>query len=107
VAPGETLVLQLDMDANKSIHTVQKGKKQEYPFRPVVFIDIVTDAFRDRHVTLGVFLVTATSTSGSSEPVGVAQLVPRQEVDVHGSEATDGCFEADAIIAFEPGATLL
>lgn len=52
VAPGETLVLQLDMDANKSIHIVQKGNQQEYQFRPVVFVDIVTDAFRDRYIKL-------------------------------------------------------
>lgn len=52
VAGGETLVLQLDMDANKSIHIVQKGARQEYQFRPVVFIDVVTDAFHDRYVKL-------------------------------------------------------
>ncbi len=52
VVPGGTLVLQLDMDAKKSIHIVQKGNKQEYQFRPVVFIDIVTDAFHDRYVKL-------------------------------------------------------
>ena len=52
VVPGGTLVLQLDVDANKSIHIVQKGNKQEYQFRPVVFIDIVTDAFHDRYVKL-------------------------------------------------------
>jgi len=52
VVPGATLVLQLDMDANKSIHIVQKGNKQEYQFRPVVFIDVVTDAFHDRYVKL-------------------------------------------------------
>jgi len=52
VAPGETLVLQLDVDANKSIHIVQKGNKQEYEFRPLVLVDIVTDAFRDRYIRL-------------------------------------------------------
>jgi hypothetical protein len=52
VVAGGTLVIQIDMDANKSIHIVKKGKKDEYNFRPVVFIDIVTDAFKDRFVKL-------------------------------------------------------
>jgi len=40
------------MDTNKSIHIVKKGKKDEYNFRPVVFIDIVTDTFKERFVKL-------------------------------------------------------
>ncbi len=51
VAPGKSLVIQLDMDAEKSLHLVKTGGgngkkpagkgKNEYIFRPVVFIDIV------------------------------------------------------------------
>jgi hypothetical protein len=52
VVAGTTLVIQIDMDASKSIHIVKKGKKDEYNFRPVVFIDIVTDAFIERFVKL-------------------------------------------------------
>jgi hypothetical protein len=52
VLAGTTLVIQIDMDANKSIHIVKKGKKDEYNFRPVVFIDIVTDGFTERFVNL-------------------------------------------------------
>ncbi len=52
VIAGGTLAIQIDIDANKSIHIVKKGKKDEYNFRPVVFIDIVTDAFKDRFVKL-------------------------------------------------------
>jgi len=52
VVPGGTLVIQIDMDANKSIHIVKKGKKDEYNFRPVVFINIVTDAFKERFIKL-------------------------------------------------------
>ena len=52
VVAGGTLAIQIDMDANKSIHIVKKGKKDEYNFRPVVFIDIVTDAFKERLVKL-------------------------------------------------------
>ena len=52
VVAGGTLAIQIDMDANKSIHIVKKGKQDEYNFRPVVFIDIVTDAFKERLVKL-------------------------------------------------------
>jgi hypothetical protein len=52
VVAGATLVIQIDIDANKSIHIVKKGKKDEYNFRPVVFIDIVTDTFKERYVQL-------------------------------------------------------
>jgi len=52
VVAGGTLVIQIDMDANKSIHIVKKGNKDEYNFRPVVFIDIVTDRFKERFVKL-------------------------------------------------------
>lgn len=40
VAAGETLVLELDMDAEKSIHLVETGSGK-YNFRPVVFVNIV------------------------------------------------------------------
>ncbi len=52
VVAGATLVIQIDIDAKKSIHIVKKGKKDEYNFRPVVFIDIVTDTFKERFVKL-------------------------------------------------------
>ena len=52
VVAGGTLTIQIDMDANKSIHIVKKDNKDEYKFRPVVFIDIVTDGFEERYVKL-------------------------------------------------------
>lgn len=52
IVPGSTLTIQIDMDANKSIHIVKKDNKDEYNFRPVVFIDIVTDGFVERYVKL-------------------------------------------------------
>jgi hypothetical protein len=52
VVAGATLVIQIDIDANKSIHIVKRGQKDEYNFRPVVFIDIVTDTFKERFVKL-------------------------------------------------------
>jgi len=42
VAPGELLLLEIDMDANKSIHVVNTGNGG-YRFRPVVFIRVIDD----------------------------------------------------------------
>jgi len=52
VVAGGTLAIQIDIDANKSIHIVKQGNKDVYNFRPVVFIDIVTDAFKERFIKL-------------------------------------------------------
>jgi hypothetical protein len=38
VLPGRTLIVELDMDANKSIHIVQTGNSK-YRMRPVVFVE--------------------------------------------------------------------
>jgi len=43
VVPGGSLVIQIDMDANKSIHIVKSGSKDKYQFRPVIFVDIISD----------------------------------------------------------------
>jgi hypothetical protein len=42
---GETLLIQVDIDAEKSIHIVKKGHKDEYNFRPVIFVNRVDVAF--------------------------------------------------------------
>jgi hypothetical protein len=42
VAPGELLLLEIDIDANKSIHVVKTGNGG-YRFRPVVFIRVIDD----------------------------------------------------------------
>ena len=52
VEPGGMLVLQIDMDANKSIHIHQTGNKDKYKFRPVVFIDILDGIITGKHVTI-------------------------------------------------------
>lgn len=44
VTGGEHLMIELDVDAEKSIHIVNKGNgKLEYNFRPVVFVNILGD----------------------------------------------------------------
>lgn len=43
VTSGKMLVLQLDLDAEKSIHVIEHSNPVKYNFRPVVFIDIIGD----------------------------------------------------------------
>ncbi|HEX9158395.1 MAG TPA: DUF4382 domain-containing protein, partial [Syntrophales bacterium] len=42
VAPGGTLTVRLDIDANKAIHSHPSGDPNRYIFRPVIFVDIET-----------------------------------------------------------------
>ena len=51
VAPGDTVYLQLDMDA-KSIHIVETKNGTSYNFRPVVFIDVINKDFPSKLVRL-------------------------------------------------------
>ena len=44
VIDGSHLIIQLDMDAEKSIHAVEAGNSTKYIFRPVVFVDIQGEA---------------------------------------------------------------
>ena len=50
VNTDETLLLQIDIDAKKAIHIVKKGSKDEYNFRPVVFVDVLTTDFSGKLV---------------------------------------------------------
>ena len=58
VVDGEVLALQLDIDAGKSIHVVEKGNCSSNPnkscfnFRPVVFVDVVEKDFDSKLVRL-------------------------------------------------------
>lgn len=47
-----TLMIQLDIDAEKSIHIVKTGNGMKYQFRPVVFVKIITDAFDTKLIRL-------------------------------------------------------
>jgi len=52
VDANTTLMIQLDIDAEKSIHIVKTGNGMKYQFRPVVFVKIITDAFDTKLVRL-------------------------------------------------------
>jgi hypothetical protein len=55
VFPGETLALQIDLDANKSIHLIQQGNGT-YRFRPVVFVDVLTDGLSGKLLRVAGFI---------------------------------------------------
>jgi hypothetical protein len=46
VVGGETVLIQLDVDMDKSLHVVQAGNSGRWQFRPVVFVDIMPDSER-------------------------------------------------------------
>lgn len=46
VIGGEALVIEIDMDMNKSIHIVKAGNSSRYQFRPVIFVTIAPDDTR-------------------------------------------------------------
>lgn len=41
VNAGETVFVELDIDANRSIHVVEAGNSSHYRFRPVVFVNVI------------------------------------------------------------------
>lgn len=49
VMANQTLYVQLDIDANKSLHIVQTGNNK-YRFRPVIFVDIIDDQYSGKLV---------------------------------------------------------
>lgn len=49
VVAGQTLYIQLDIDANKSLHVVATGNGG-YQFRPVVFVDVIDHNFSGKLV---------------------------------------------------------
>ncbi|MCU7905519.1 MAG: DUF4382 domain-containing protein [Candidatus Thiodiazotropha sp. (ex Epidulcina cf. delphinae)] len=49
---GESITLQLDLDAGHSIHIVKRGNKDVFNFRPVVFVDVLDAEFTGRLVRL-------------------------------------------------------
>jgi len=52
VKPGAALLVQVDLDANKSIHIVKTGAGDKYIFRPVVFIDILNGKVKGKLLRL-------------------------------------------------------
>lgn len=48
IFPGRTALIEIDMDANKSIHIVSAGNSGQYQFRPVVKVNIMDGGLPDK-----------------------------------------------------------
>lgn len=89
IVSGGTLTIQIDMDANKSVHIVKKGNKDEYNFRPVVFITIVTDSYEERYVKLFGNIKDLDDTDQSFKLCNTD--IPVQTDDDESDENSSGC----------------
>ena len=66
IAPGANVVLQLDMDARRSIHIVGTGSDR-YKFRPVVFVDVVNEEFDTKSVRIKGDVIALDEANGTIE----------------------------------------
>jgi len=48
ILPGRTVIIEIDIDANKSIKVTSAGNSGKYQFRPVVKVDIIDGGLPDR-----------------------------------------------------------
>jgi hypothetical protein len=104
IAPGETIVIQIDMDAEKSIHIVGTGS-DKYQFRPVVFVDIIDGSFLGKfirvHGTIGEIDVDSQEfelCKDSVQPVPVEQNSSDSEHEYEDSDY-EGCIEVSVVDA--------
>ena len=88
VVAGGSLTIQIDMDANKSVHIVGNGK-DKYQFRPVVFITIVTDSYQERYVKLFGTIKDLDDTDQSFKLCNTD--IPVQTGDDQSDENSSGC----------------
>jgi len=104
IAPGETIVIQIDMDAEKSIHVVGTGSGK-YQFRPVVFVDILDGSFLGKYIrvhgTIGDIDVDSQEfelCKDSVQPMPVEQSSSDSSDDYEDSDY-DGCIEVSVVDA--------
>jgi len=86
VVAGEVLALQLDMDAGKSIHIVEKGNCTNKPdkcfnFRPVVFVDVIDKDFDSKLVRLNGVIKEVDSVE---EYLLLCEALPSKDMDNEG-----------------------
>ena len=87
VLPGRTLLIELDMDANKSIKITSAGKSKKYNFRPVVKVNFTDGGLQDKLAR-----VDGTVTEIPLDPAGSFTLcdieTPESCVDVATGDGT-------------------
>jgi len=94
VLPGRTLVVELDMDANKSFHVVQTGNGK-YRMRPVVFVEFSNTGAPDKLAR-----IDGTITEVVDGAAGRFVLCSSADADtcIDVSVTTDGCvYDVDGI----------
>jgi hypothetical protein len=103
VLPGQTLVVELDMDANKSIQVVQTGNSK-YRMRPVVFVEFSNTEVPDKLTRIdGTITEIADSAAGSFVLCSSADADTCIDVFL----TTDGCVFDAAGIPTEPTALVV
>jgi len=84
---GEVLTLQLDMDAGKSIHVIEKGNCSSKPnkscfnFRPVIFVDVIDKDFDSKLVRLNGVIQEVDSVQ---ESLLLCKALPSQDMSNEG-----------------------
>jgi len=94
VVAGKVLALQLDMDAGKSIHIIEKGNCANKPdkcfnFRPVVFVDVIDKDFDSKLVRLSGYITEIYPEVTLLEPPLIESLLlckalPSEDMDNEG-----------------------
>lgn len=87
VLPGRMLLIEIDMDANKSIHIVGAGNSGNYNFRPVVKANFMDGGLPDKLARLE-GTVAEIATDGSGSFVLCHADTPDECVTVNTSDAT-------------------
>ena len=76
VLPGRTLIIEVDIDANKSIKVTGAGNSGKYQFRPVVKVDILEGGLQDKLARVEGFAAEI-----HEDPAGAFRLCHAIEVD--------------------------
>ncbi len=92
VYTSETLVVQIDMDANKSIHIVGTGSGK-YQFRPVVFVDVMTETRFGKLVRVHGFIEDLDDRDGEFE-LCQTDIAVRHDDDEE-DDRSRGCIQVD------------
>ncbi|HSD70757.1 MAG TPA: DUF4382 domain-containing protein, partial [Woeseiaceae bacterium] len=95
IFPGRTALIEIDMDANKSIHIVSAGNSGQYQFRPVVKVNIMDGGLPDKLARL-----EGTVEEILADPVGSFVLCSLDNPDmclVINTDETTSLFDADGL----------
>jgi hypothetical protein len=98
VHPGGTLMVEIDIDAEKSIHIVETGNGK-YQFRPVVFVNILSDGVSSKPVRIHGIIEELDRVSGELEICSrEINLLPSIDVIEHDITCVDVKFNDDTAI---------